>query len=120
MTDCIKLNGKKQNGYSRLKVDGKMVRAHRYFWESHYFPIPPGKVLHHTCGNKDCVNIQHLQLMTKAEHDELHSKLDWNYVKFARMLRNKYGFSIAQLAKHGEIPYSTMYDIIKNRTWKPA
>jgi hypothetical protein len=48
-------------GYGYLKVNGKAVRAHRYFYELEVGPVPEGKVLHHHCERRRCVNTKHLE-----------------------------------------------------------
>lgn len=48
-------------GYGYLKVQGRAVRAHRYFYERDRGPIPSGHVLHHMCENTRCVNPAHLE-----------------------------------------------------------
>lgn len=36
--------------------------------------LPPGIHLHHMCGNKLCVNAEHMQTMTLREHALLHAR----------------------------------------------
>lgn len=55
-------------GYG-VKWDGKSRRhAHRVIYEREVGPIPVGMHLHHLCGNKACVNPDHLQPVTNGEH----------------------------------------------------
>lgn len=48
--------------------------AHRYHYEAAHGPIPLDLVLHHECGNKLCVNPDHLRPMTRADHNRLHRR----------------------------------------------
>jgi hypothetical protein len=46
--------------------------AHRYYWEQAHGPIPAGLVLDHVfnrgCIFRDCINLDHLELVTQAEN----------------------------------------------------
>ena len=46
--------------------------AHRYFYKLLVGPIPDGHVVHHKCGVRRCVNVDHLEAMTNAAHAALH------------------------------------------------
>lgn len=68
--DCIvplshQLN---RNGYFRKHVGGKVVMYHRYIWEQHHGPIPEGVEIDHTCNNRACCNINHLQALERSQH----------------------------------------------------
>lgn len=59
-------------GYRRY-WDGKhMVYYHRYIWEMIYGKVPEGYDLHHLCHNKGCCNLEHIQLLPKFTHLQLH------------------------------------------------
>lgn len=73
-TGCIvptshKLN---QDGYFRKRMwVGGTLRAmmyHRYVWEQEHGPIPPGYEVDHTCKNRACCNVEHLQLLLTTAH----------------------------------------------------
>jgi len=55
-------------GYGRM-WDGEKVRsAHAVYYERKYGPVPQGQELHHLCGQRLCVNPDHLQVVTRREH----------------------------------------------------
>ena len=58
------------NGYGRISVNGKRVKAHRYAWERVNGPIPDGLLIDHICFNRACVNVEHLRLATRAQNAE--------------------------------------------------
>lgn len=61
------------NGYARIyNRDRKRVEwAHRYSYELHVGPIKPRHEIDHMCEVTNCVNPEHLQQVTKAEHVRL-------------------------------------------------
>ena len=48
-------------------------KAHRRAYRLLVGQINAGMYLHHTCGNKRCVNPEHLQQLSPTEHGKLHA-----------------------------------------------
>jgi hypothetical protein len=67
---CIVFTGAQNGaGYGYLKDGGRRNSlAHRIVWEAERGEIPHGMVLDHTCRNRACVNVDHLEVVTQAEN----------------------------------------------------
>lgn len=59
-------------GYPMRRVDGKLQEEHRRVWEAEHGPIPPRWDVHHLCGRRRCINLQHLEAMPRGEHLRRH------------------------------------------------
>ena len=57
-----------KDGYGRVTANSKSCRAHRVAYETYIGKIPEGVQVHHTCANRKCINVNHLQLVTNVEN----------------------------------------------------
>ena len=72
-TGCwITLGGKTKLGYGKITENRRTILLHRWMYEKHVGPIPPGKHVHHACANKSCCNPHHLRVLTPEEHKRTH------------------------------------------------
>lgn len=71
--DCWFYQGAKNNiGYGMIRDEKKMRTAHRVSFEEHNNTvIPDDKIVMHLCGNRHCVNPNHLQLASRKDVSEL-------------------------------------------------
>jgi HNH endonuclease len=62
LTECwIWIKSRTSEGYGTLRVNGPMVKAHRFAYEFFRGPIPDGFELDHACRNRPCSNPWHLE-----------------------------------------------------------
>ena len=58
-----------EQGYGMFNAgEGRIVRAHRFSFERRVGPIPQGMTIDHICEVKNCVNPNHLEIVTAAEN----------------------------------------------------
>lgn len=62
------------HGYGLVWDGHQSMAAHRYVWLTLRVEPIDGLVLHHECGNKGCVNPDHLTPMTQADHMAHHAE----------------------------------------------
>lgn len=71
-TGCLLFQGALNNsGYGTVHADHFGIGTHRVMWVAERGSVPAGKELHHKCEQRNCVNVEHLQVVTKAEHTRL-------------------------------------------------
>ncbi|MGH7395816.1 MAG: HNH endonuclease signature motif containing protein [Candidatus Methylomirabilales bacterium] len=58
-----------------VRIDGVLMPAARAAYLAHHGAIPPGHVVHHRCGNGECIAPRHLQAVTPSQHAKLHALL---------------------------------------------
>ena len=56
----------RKDGYGSVRLDGRTVYIHRAWWEFNNGPVPEGLQLDHLCANKLCINLEHLEPVTKS------------------------------------------------------
>jgi hypothetical protein len=58
---CTLFTGAKdKDGYGKMRINGRDVRAHRVAWEIAYGPIPDGTLICHRCETPACISLGHL------------------------------------------------------------
>lgn len=69
-TDClIWMGAVNTKGYPCFAVNGVSTLAHRLAYEDARGPIPDGYTIDHKCRVRNCVNVDHLEVVTIAENN---------------------------------------------------
>jgi hypothetical protein len=71
---CIYWKGRIDRlGYPRITYKGKEAYVHKVLYENCYGSVKRGYDVHHVCGNKGCVNLAHLRVVSHSDHMINHS-----------------------------------------------
>ena len=105
--DCIlATDGLNTKGYSYVSINGKPKARHRLAWEEVNGEIPVGMVIRHKCRNRNCYNVNHLELGTYTENntiDRVRDGTDENGEKSpSHKLTTAQRNEILELVKQGE------------------
>jgi hypothetical protein len=61
-------NNKKKNGYSLASYGDEMMPVHRVVFILSGKTLPPSFDVHHKCHNKSCIEITHLEALSRSQH----------------------------------------------------
>lgn len=67
-TGCWCWRGNLTRGYARVKVAGKLMKAHRFVYQALVRELRADEVLDHECRTRDCVNPAHLEPITNRQN----------------------------------------------------
>jgi hypothetical protein len=70
------------NGYGRIRFEGRQMLVHRFFYAEHNGVLLPKMFVCHRCGTPTCVNPEHLWLGTSADNN--HDMMDKGRNNFSR------------------------------------
>jgi len=59
-----------KKGYGQIRVNGKIVKAHRFSYQQFIGPIPEGLHVLHKCDIPNCVNPKHLWIGTNFDNQQ--------------------------------------------------
>src|SRR3954454_19829800 len=71
----IFIGAQRRNGSGVFKLRSRIVSPHRFVWEQLHKAQLGNKRLHHRCGNKSCLNPEHLYI-TEDEAAPVHRRKD--------------------------------------------
>jgi hypothetical protein len=114
-SDTLNLRSECQPWRGALDKDGyPKGRQHRRLYEARRGPIPLGLDLDHACGNRACVNLDHLEPITRAENCRRRAQTKLTVEQVARIkLDPRFQRQIA--AEYGIT--ASMVSQIKNGRW---
>jgi hypothetical protein len=73
--DCLEWQGIMSHGTPQIRIDRKLLSVRRVIREMQGKPASADAFLASSCGNKKCVNPEHIAARTKSQHMQAMSKL---------------------------------------------
>ena len=107
------------NGYGVIGEGGKRGRtlyAHRVAYEHFVGEIEEGQQLHHECGNRGCVNPNHLVALPPKEHNRIAEAVKLNEDAIELILEMR-AWSNAKLARALRIDPSVVSRVRHLKAW---
>lgn len=113
------------NGYHKIKVNGKALDIHRWYYMKMHPEIDMTNLdVRHKCDNRHCINIEHLEHGTRQdnvndmlERDRQKSKLTQDDVVNIIKLFNENKLNYIQISKIYNVSPSTIKDIFRGYSW---
>lgn len=106
-----------KDGYSLKWVGRKKYLAHRYFYIQRYGNVRGP--LDHLCGNRWCVNTDHLEPVTVAENTRRgkSAKLDYSKVDKIKKMYNSGKYKQTELANLFGVGQDQISRIVNSQRW---
>lgn len=120
--------GKQKTGYCRMELFGKTQMVHRvsYFLQHFGEDIPDGAQIYHLCGNRACINGQHLECgdaktiknYFKYQKPARHQKLTLEQIKSIGKELSENKSSDKEIAKKYDVSDRHISSIKHGHSWK--
>ena len=129
---CWLWTGATNGRYGKLMIDGKLVQAHIYAWETIYGPMPEDLEYGHLCHNPLCVRPTHGRPVTHEQN--MQDMIDAGrqpklggvsgriklkeYQVLATRFLSRIGYSYRRLSEIYGVHHTSVGEIVRRQTWK--
>jgi hypothetical protein len=114
---CVEWTGALTQGYGKVKVDRRTQLAHIVHWRLERGDVPEGLDLDHLCYNRACINLDHLEPVTRAEN--LRRALLRRHTAKIIAIRKQYaaGWTTRMLAREYDMRILSTWRLVTGRTF---
>jgi hypothetical protein len=110
-------------GYGRVQIAKRVMRAHRVAFEDAFGWVPQAStsVVHHKCEVPACINPQHLEALTRREHNARHGRLVLTDEQAAEIRRRRAtGETYKSLGDAFGVDPKAAHHVVHGRSFKPC
>ncbi len=105
-------------GYASMKMGGRDLHAHNYYYEKYVGPLPPNTVPDHLCRVRCCVNFDHLEPVSNAENIRRGIGTKLTAADALEIVaRYRGGSSMTDIAKDFPVSLTQVHDVIHGIRW---
>lgn len=109
--DCLLWQGHvMENGYGIISWRDRRWLVHRAIWTETHGEIPARLTIDHLCGNRTCVDVAHMEVVTRGENARRGGGLEAAHASYRARTHCKHG--------HEYTPENTRYDSKGRRSCK--
>ena len=109
ITGCWNYINISSNGYGKIYVYGKHMKAHRFSYETFIGPLDPKLEICHSCNCKSCINPDHLRQDTRSSNS-----IDKSYA-FAHAEQKLTAEQVKEIKKELQNPYWGINTALANK-----
>jgi hypothetical protein len=114
-----------EDGYGRIKIDGKIERVHRWLYEYYNGELDDSIHVHHKCFNASCCKIDHLEAVSAKDNQRENYlnqrcskvKLPLESIEKIKLEFTSKAKTAKELANEYNCSASAIYAVISGLSW---
>lgn len=105
-------------GYGKFHPQKNVyLRAHIYYYERKFGKVPDGLELDHTCRNRRCVNLDHLEPVTKLENIRRGAATKLTVAEVIEIRKLGGTMKQSDIAERFKVSRTNITHILSGKTW---
>lgn len=106
-------------GYAVIGINGRPRKVHQISYKRFHGEVPAGKEIDHVCGNRACVNPDHLEAVSHTENCRRGRKavLIMEQAEEIRRLKREHGLKHTEIAEMFDVSATCIWNIVHGNRW---